>query len=65
MLQIHRLFEQHLRLSFQDLVGQSADRGEVVVTFLAVLELIKQQSFIVRQNQAFSDLVVEKVDVVV
>ncbi len=38
------------RLSFRDLFGDSMGRGEVVVTFLAMLELVKLRSLRLMQN---------------
>jgi segregation and condensation protein A len=52
-------------IRFQDLLSRSATRLEVIVTFLAVLELIKLGELEVAQNSTFAEIklvAVEKVD---
>ncbi len=44
------------RASFQDMLFQAETRMEVVVTFLAVLELIKRRKIEARQDQPFGDI---------
>jgi segregation and condensation protein A len=46
-------------IRFDALLGQSFTRLEVIVTFLAVLELIKQQEVIVAQDGLFGEIVVQ------
>jgi len=48
-------------LRFLDLFNESATRAEVVVTFLALLELIRLKRLRVRQEEAFGDIVVVKI----
>jgi segregation and condensation protein A len=49
----------HLRpISFRGLLHRAASRLEVIVTFLAVLELIKQYVIDVRQDTLFGDIVI-------
>lgn len=45
--------------SFRDLVG-NADKGELVVVFLALLHLLKDNAIKVRQDGVFSEIIVEK-----
>lgn len=59
--QIQDLLEKQAKLHFTELLSESNDRAEVVVTFLALLELVKQQSVCVSQKKAFSDITIEKV----
>jgi len=47
------------QVRFHDFFDGSADKIEVVVTFLALLELIKQKEAMVRQSKVFGDIVVE------
>lgn len=47
-------------VSFQSLFTDMATRGEIVVTFLAVLELIRLKQIRVVQDSVFSDMVLEK-----
>ena len=47
-------FKAHKRLEFAILFEKSSSRLEIIVTFLAVLELIRTKSIIARQAQLFS-----------
>ena len=44
-------------VSFTDLLSRNRTRVEVIVTFLAVLELIKQQELVAIQDDVFSEIV--------
>ncbi|MFT4176148.1 MAG: segregation/condensation protein A [Luteolibacter sp.] len=45
---------------FEDLFESASTKAEVIVTFLAVLELMKLNQFIVRQNELLGSIVVER-----
>lgn len=65
--QIRGLLKNAVSFSFQDLFEnlESMTRGEIVVTFLAILELVKQSDIIIRQQAKFGDIVIfRKQDVV-
>jgi segregation and condensation protein A len=49
-------------LPFSSLIGKRPSRLEVVVTFLALLELIKQYRVAARQEGLFTDIEIEKVE---
>ena len=44
-------------VSFTELLSQSATRMEVIVTFLAILELIKQRELLAEQDSTFGEIV--------
>jgi segregation and condensation protein A len=46
------------QISFTSLFSETAPRGEVIVTFLALLELLRQHRVIVYQNAAFHEITV-------
>ncbi len=46
------------QISFTSLFADTAPRGEVIVTFLALLELLRQHRVIVYQNAAFHEITV-------
>lgn len=46
-------------LRFKQLLRQARSRMEIIVTFLAVLELIKQRQIKVRQPRPFDDILIE------
>ncbi len=47
-------------LNFKTLLESSVSRTEVIVTFLAILELIKQKTIYVIQDEMFEDIKIEK-----
>lgn len=49
-------------LSFGELLSQAKDRTDVIVTFLALLELMKQKVISVEQDGLFDDISVRKID---
>ncbi|MDP3970940.1 MAG: segregation/condensation protein A [bacterium] len=55
---LSKLLDQHKKVSFNEIIGEQRDRTEIVVTFLAVLELLKQQHIIVRQQDEYSDILI-------
>lgn len=48
------------QIVFRTLLSRAASRVEVVVTLLAVLELIKQDRVVVRQDALFGEIVIER-----
>jgi len=50
------IFRRQPKQNFSDLLGLEHSRLDLVVTFLAVLELIKNQSLIADQSQLFGDI---------
>lgn len=48
-----------MRVSFHKFMGESRDRGEVIVSFLALLELIKQRIVKVEQKDLFHEIQLE------
>ena len=46
-------------VSFRHLLQQAADRIEVIVTLLALLELVKQLRVTMRQDRSFGDILIE------
>jgi len=49
---------RHSQISFRRLLRRAASRMEIIVTFMAVLELVKQYTIEVRQETLFGDIVV-------
>ena len=47
---------------FNELFETATTKAEVIVTFLALLELMKLNQFIVRQNELLGDIVIERRD---
>lgn len=58
MALIRAQLTQHSQIRFQSLLGRAVSRVEIIVTFLAVLELIKQYVVVVQQDGLYGDIVV-------
>jgi segregation and condensation protein A len=50
------------RTHFRELLGENPDRIEIVVTFLALLELVKRYKVAARQENLFSNIEIERMD---
>jgi segregation and condensation protein A len=59
---IVNIFRRHQTQSFSELLPTNFSRLDLVVTFLAILELIKNQSLSATQDQLFSNIKFEKTD---
>ena len=55
---IMRLTRQQRRFSFQHFLGSSSSRMEIIVSFLAVLELIKRRQIRVLQDELFGEIMI-------
>ena len=54
----HRLSQQS-QVNFRRLLERAGSRIEIIVTFLAVLELLKRRTVVVRQEAMFGDILIE------
>jgi segregation and condensation protein A len=51
-----RRIDRGVSVRFEELFGEASTRNELVVTFLALLELIRMKQFRVRQEQQFGEI---------
>lgn len=51
-----------INTSFRELVGDSKNRTDLIVTFLGLLELVKQRVVSVKQDEMFEDISVSKIN---
>jgi segregation and condensation protein A len=58
MTLIQSELSRHKQVNFLHLLSRAASRVEIIVTFLAVLELIKRYAIEVRQEASFGDIVI-------
>lgn len=58
--QVTEKIKKNARLSFRELLQDSSSKGEVVVTFLAILELVKQRTVRVEQGTPGSDMQIHR-----
>lgn len=59
---IQQMIKQQAELNFKHLMKSAANKTEVIVTFLALLELVKLRIIAVVQDKKFDDIVIKKVD---
>lgn len=59
---IARILQKGKQASFRDLIGQKPTRLEVVVTFLALLELVKCYHVAARQAGLFGEIEIERME---
>jgi segregation and condensation protein A len=58
--QIRERIYRQATTHFSDILKESKDKTEVIVSFLALLELVKQKLVVVKQDKTFDDIVIEK-----
>lgn len=51
--------KEHRRFSFRQLLKAQSSKTQIVVTFLAVLQLMKEGSIYIRQEQPFDDIMID------
>ncbi len=61
IVSLKELITDKVRLSWHTLVKGAQDKTEVVVSFLALLELIKQRHVVVEQPALFQDIAISRV----
>ncbi len=59
---LQEMLTEKIQTKMSDLIATAKDKTEVIVTFLALLELIKQRILIVDQEQIFSEIIIRKND---
>lgn len=58
--ELHNQIQQHLQQSFSQVVQKNKGKEDVIVSFLAILELLKQQLIVVEQQQQFGEMIFKK-----
>lgn len=56
---IQRSVQERAEVAFSEITAHAKDRAEVVVSFLAILELVKQKIVIVKQHALFEDIILK------
>lgn len=62
---IRTLLEQTSSVRFSGLVEKAQSRMDIIVTFLALLELVKQRTIVVTQDSMFEEIVVETTETII
>lgn len=58
---LQRLLSSQIETKLSELIATAKDKTEIIVTFLALLELIKQRILTVDQEQIFSEIMIKKI----
>jgi len=57
---MRELFVREFSVNFKKILESAKDKTEVIVSFLAVLELMKQKEIFAKQDSRFQDIIIEK-----
>lgn len=57
---LQNLLGQQIQMKLSDLIKSAKNKDEVIVTFLALLELIKQRIFTAEQDALFAEVIIKK-----
>jgi len=57
---MREMLKKHKSVNFKDIIVDSSSRSEVIVTFLAILELVKQNNVLLKQSKSFGDIELRK-----
>lgn len=60
IFQIKNYFKNNKKINFYNLISYTCDKYEIVVTFMAMLELLKQRFIKVQQHTLFGDIIIIK-----
>ncbi|OGH60175.1 MAG: hypothetical protein A2725_04695 [Candidatus Magasanikbacteria bacterium RIFCSPHIGHO2_01_FULL_33_34] len=58
---IRLILEKNKSVNFFELLDNSNNRTEIIINFLALLELVKQKTVILKQDSAFSDIAITRI----
>lgn len=58
--QLEHCLREKIEMSFSEIKGNSGDKVEIIVSFLALLELVKQKIVNVEQNKLFEEIKISK-----
>lgn len=59
--EIQKFLQEHLERAFSDVVRGAQEKIEVIVSFLAILELAKQKFVALEQKKMFEDIIIKKI----
>ena len=58
---LRKLLQKGKQVHFGELFMDARNRTEVIVSFLAILELVKQKSVLLKQDKSFNDIIIHKI----
>ena len=57
---IQSMLKKKKKVNFQDTIKSSSNKTEVIIGFLALLELVKKQEVHLQQNNQFKDIIITR-----
>ncbi len=60
ILHIQKMLLNRIKTSFNEVLRQASNKTEVIVSFLAMLEMMRQQEVILEQEEMFGDILISK-----
>ncbi len=57
---LRKLLKKGKKVSFQELLSDTSTKTEIIVSFLAILELVKQKHVYLSQEDSFGDIILSK-----
>lgn len=61
ILLIRNMLEEKIKINFSQVLSEAGSRVEVIVNFLAILELVKQRELMFNQADLFGDIFLKKI----
>ena len=61
ILHLRDFITQQKKIGFNQLMDKAENKTEIIINFLAILELVKQKHLRVRQSSSFEDIMIEKI----
>jgi segregation and condensation protein A len=58
---MREMLKKHKSINFKDVLSDANSRTEVIVSFLAILELVKQNNVFLKQSSSFGDIELSKI----
>ena len=59
---LRELIDKAKKFSFTEIISNAKSKGEVIVNFLALLELVKERKLLIKQKNNFGDIIVKSVE---
>jgi len=60
ILSIQSMLLERIKVSFNKVMEQAKNKTEIIVSFLAVLEMMRQKEIVLKQDGLFKDILIEK-----
>ncbi len=61
IISIQNSLLNRIKMSFDNIISEAKNKTEIVVNFLAILELMRQREIILKQDGLFKEILIEKI----